>query len=374
VILVVSLNPALDITYRVDVVDWAGVNRPAEVHTRPGGKGLNVARVLHALGADVLLIAMTGGNNGNEVQSAFRATGISAVYAEIAAETRRTVSVVDVGRGDTAGFYEAGPPVTASEYARFLEHYAAALPGCSAVLLSGTLPGGLPARTYAELIAMATDAGVPSVLDAEAEALWLGVAARPAIVKPNRTELESAVGRPLPRSGDLDAVAVAAAQLRDRGAGAVVVTLGADGLVAVTADGTWVATHKPARGNPTGAGDAAAAALVYGHVLGQSWPELLRRTAALGAAAVAAPVAGEFRTADYQHALATVTVSRLERLLCPWYLPPRSSALRARPHAASGRSMSSGSSTRKLSSPVPRPPVHRSSCKSARTAWPITAH
>jgi tagatose 6-phosphate kinase len=307
------------------------------------------------------------------VQSAFRATGIPAVYAEIAAETRRTFSVVDVGRGDTAGFYEAGPPVTGSEYARFLEHYAAALGGCAAVLLTGTLPGGLPARTYAELIAMAAEAGVPSVLDAEGEALWLGVAACPAIIKPNLAELESAVGRPQLRSGDLDGVAEAGAQLRDRGAGAVVVTLGADGMIAVTADGTWVATLKPEAGNPTGAGDAAAAALVYGHVLGQSWPELLRRAAALGAAAVAAPVAGEFRTIDYQRALATVQVSRLERGLCPSYLQPRLSALRALPHAARGRSMSSGSSTRKVSSPAQRRPALRSSCKSARTAWPITA-
>jgi tagatose 6-phosphate kinase len=313
VILVVSLNPALDITYRIEVVDWAGVNRPAEVHARPGGKGLNAARVLHALGADVLLVAMAGGDTGNEVQSAFRATGIPAVYAEITADTRRTFSVVDMGRGDTAGFYEAGPPVSAGEYARFLEHYAAALPGCSAVLLSGTLPGGLPARTYAELIEMAAAAGVPSVVDAEAEALWLAAAACPSIVKPNLAELESAVGRPLLRTGDLDGVAEAAEQLRDRGAGAVVVTLGADGLIAVTADGTWVATPKPEDGNPTGAGDAAAAALVYGQVLGQSWPELLGRTAALGAAAVAAPVAGEFRAADYERTLASVKVSRWER-------------------------------------------------------------
>jgi tagatose 6-phosphate kinase len=185
------------------------------------------------------------------------------------------------------------------------------------VLLTGTLPGGLPAGTYAELIAMAADAGVPSVLDAEAEALWLGVAARPAIVKPNIAELESAIGCPLLRTGDLDGVAEAAGQLRDRGAGVVVVTLGAEGLIAVTPDGTWVATPKPEAGNPTGAGDAAAAALVHGQVLGQSWPELLRRAAALGAAAVAAPVAGEFRMADYQRALAAVQVSRLERGLCP---------------------------------------------------------
>ncbi|HUA42437.1 MAG TPA: hexose kinase [Streptosporangiaceae bacterium] len=310
-ILVVSLNPALDITYRIEDVDWAGVNRPAEVHARPGGKGLNAARVLHALGADVLLIAMTGGHTGNEVRSAFSATGIPAVYADIAADTRRTFSVVSTGRGHTAGFYEAGPLVTAAEYARFVEQYRAALAGCSAVLLTGTLPGGLPGGTYAELIRMAADAGVPAVLDAEAEALWLGAAAAPVIVKPNLAELESAVGRTLPTS-DLAGVAEAAAQLRDLGAGAAVVTLGADGLVAVTADGTWLARPQPAEGNPTGAGDAAAAALVYGYVLGQPWPELLGRAAALGAAAVAAPVAGEFGAADYERALAGVQVSRWE--------------------------------------------------------------
>jgi tagatose 6-phosphate kinase len=311
VILVVSLNPALDITYRIEDVDWAGVNRPAEVHARPGGKGLNAARVLQALGAEVLLVAITGGHTGNEVRSAFSATGIPAVYADIAADTRRTFSVVSTGPGHTAGFYEAGPPVTADEYARFLGQYAAALAGCSAVLLTGTLPGGLPAGTYAELIRMAADAGVPAVLDAEAEALWLGATAGPAIVKPNLPELESAVARSLP-ADDLRGVAEAASQLRDLGAGAAVVTLGAGGLIAVTAEGTWVARPQPEDGNPTGAGDAAAAALVYGYELGQPWPELAGRAAALGAAAVAAPVAGEFRVADYERALAGVQVSRWE--------------------------------------------------------------
>jgi tagatose 6-phosphate kinase len=268
--------------------------------------------VLHALGADVLLVAMTGGDTGNEVRSALRATGVPAVFAEIAGHTRRTFAVVDTGRGDTAGFYEPGPPVTAAEYAGFLEHYADALPGCSAVLLTGSLPSGLPAGTYAELIRMAAEAGVPSVLDAAGEALRLGAAACPAIVKPNLAELESAVGRALPRTGCLDGVAEAAGQLRDLGAGAVVVTLSADGLIAVTAEGTWLARPRPQQGNPTGAGDAVAAALVHGLVLGQSWPDRLGRAAALGAAAVAAPVAGEFCPADYERALAAVRVSRSE--------------------------------------------------------------
>ena len=63
-IVVIALNPALDITHHVHGVDWAGVNRPARVQAVPGGKGVNVARTLHALGADVLMLGMVGGGTG----------------------------------------------------------------------------------------------------------------------------------------------------------------------------------------------------------------------------------------------------------------------------------------------------------------------
>ncbi|HUB40778.1 MAG TPA: 1-phosphofructokinase family hexose kinase [Streptosporangiaceae bacterium] len=312
-ILVVALNPALDVTHQLSHVDWAGVNRPDAVHEQPGGKGLNVARVLHAGGSDVLLAGLAGGHTGNELKAALGAAHVPAVFADIAGETRRTFAIVDSERAQTAMFNEPGPVVSEAEYAAFAALFGEALPRSSAVVLSGSLPPGLPARTYARLITMAAEAGVPTLLDASGDPLRFGVAAGPAIVKPNLAELEVIAGQPLP--GDC-AVVAAAADLRAFGADAVVVTLGTDGLLAVTGEGSWHARPEPVAGNPTGAGDAAAAALVHGLVEGTPWPDRVRHAAALGAAAVAAQVAGEYAPADYERALASVRVTSWEQSSC----------------------------------------------------------
>jgi tagatose 6-phosphate kinase len=324
VILVACLNPALDITHEVAAVDWAGINRPAAVHDRPGGKGLNVARTLHALGADVLVTGLAGGITGAGVAAALGVLGVRAAFTPVTGETRRTFTIVDGtvvdGQRRTAAFHEAGPAVSAAEFAAFQGRYQAMLAGADAVVLSGSLPPGLPDETWATLVEAASAAGVPAVLDTHGEALRLGAAAGPAIVKPNLSELEALAGRPLSAGSGADlaaaaslaAVAGAARELRAAGAGAVVVTLGPDGLLAVTGDGCWRARPPAAvAGNATGAGDAVAAALAHGLVLGRPWDERLRHAAALGAATAAAPVAGEFRGEDYLGTLGAVTVERV---------------------------------------------------------------
>jgi tagatose 6-phosphate kinase len=322
-VLVVALNPALDITHELARVDWAGVNRPAVVLERPGGKGLNVARTLLALGADVLVTGLAGGRTGDAVRSALAGTGVPARFTPIAGETRRTFAVVDAGRGQTALFSEPGPEVSAAEYARFRDGYRAGLAGSAAVVLTGSLPRGVAGDSYAALVRAAAAAGVPVLLDADGAALRHGVAAGPDVVKPNQAELAAAVpatavpATAVPATAaDDDGVAwsaVAAQELRAAGARAVVVSLGAAGLLAVTAEGSWRATppHRVA-GNPTGAGDAVVAGLAHLLVLGRPWPERLRHAVALGAAAAAAPAAGEFRTADYQEALAGASVTRIK--------------------------------------------------------------
>lgn len=315
-IAVVALNPALDVTHHVAGVDWAGLNRPATVRAVAGGKGPNVARTLHALGADVLLLGIAGGTTGAAVRAGLLAAGVPAVFTDIAADTRRTFVVVDTASGKVASFYEPGPPVTAAEYDRFRVTFADALPGCAAVVLSGSLPAGLPPDTYADLIATAAAAGVPAILDAAGPALLAGAAAGPAIVKPNLAELAAAADRELSWGDPAGQAAVlaAAGRLRAAGAQAVVVTAGTDGLIAVTAEGTWHAAPRPVRGNPTGAGDAVAAGLAHGLTLGRPWPERLSHAAALGSATATAPVAGEFRAEDYRLALADLEVRELEQV------------------------------------------------------------
>jgi tagatose 6-phosphate kinase len=317
-ILVVTLNPALDLTYELRRVDWAGVNRPAEVRSRPGGKGINVGRTLHALGADVLVLGLAGELTGEAVRSALAATGVPGAFTEIAGETRRTLAVIDRDRGQTALFNEPGPRVSAAEYAALRARYQAELAASAAVVLTGSLPPGLPSGSYAELTGIAAAAGVPVVLDAEGEPLLRGLGASPAVIKPNLAELSGAVGRRLTGTDSTGRAAVAAAalELREAGAQAVVVSLGAGGLLAVTGDGVWQAVHPGAvAANPTGAGDAVVAGLTHRLVLGHPWAERLRHAVALGSAAAAAPVAGEFSPADYEQALDQVTVVRRDGLM-----------------------------------------------------------
>jgi tagatose 6-phosphate kinase len=204
--------------------------------------------------------------------------------------------------------------VTERELAAFRAQYDKALAGASAVVLSGSLPHGLAAGTYASLIETAKAAGVPAVLDTHGEALLRGAAVGPAIVKPNLEELANLTRRRLSAADgpDLAAVTAAANQLRTVGAQTVVASMGPAGLLAATADGRWLARPAAVTGNATGAGDAVVAALAHGLVLGRPWDERLRHAAALGAATVAAPAAGEFSDADYASALSAVAVHREE--------------------------------------------------------------
>jgi tagatose 6-phosphate kinase len=313
-ILAVTLNPALDVTHHVRHADWDGVNRPYQVLTRPGGKGLNVARVLRTLGADVRAIGLAGGLNGQAVHDGLAAAGVPASFAPIAGATRRTFTVVDEAAGRVAAFNEPGPAVTDGEYRLFLDLFGRALAGCSVAVLSGSVPPGVPVTGYAELTRTAVAAGVPVILDADGPALRHALAAGPAVVKPNLAELERAAGREL-RAGDepdLVAVAGAARELTAAGAGAAVISLGHRGLLAVTPDGAWrAAPAGRSAGNPTGAGDAVVAGLALGLSLGNRWEGRLRACAALGAAAVAAPAAGDISLDDYRRELDLVELTAI---------------------------------------------------------------
>jgi tagatose 6-phosphate kinase len=256
---------------------------------------------------------LAGGRTGEALADGLAGTGITVELTPIAGETRRTFVVVDSVRGQTALFNEPGPAVSAAEYERFFVAYEKALASSAAVVLSGSLPPGVPAEAYAGLIAAAAGTGVRAVLDASGAGLAYGAAAGPAVVKPNLAELEAVAGHKLrtdeAAAPDLPVIERAARALAGP-ATSVVVSLGPDGLLAVGPDGTWHARppgHVP--GNPTGAGDAVVAGLADSLVRGQDWPATLRHAAALGTAAAAAPVAGAFGWADYERLVTTVQVT-----------------------------------------------------------------
>ncbi|WP_328362341.1 1-phosphofructokinase family hexose kinase [Streptomyces sp. NBC_00445] len=302
-ILTVTLNTALDITYRVRALRPHTSHRVSEVTERPGGKGLNVARVLAALGHEVTVTGFTGGATGRVVQDRLTTTpGLVDALVPISGPTRRTIAVVDEQTGDTTQLNEPGPVITPAEWSAFQEAYEDLLPSASAVALCGSLPPGVPVGAYAGLIRDARAAGVPVLLDTSGEPLRRGVAARPDLIKPNADELAELTGSHEPFRATQDA--------RRRGAHAVVASLGPEGLLAVTPEGRWrAAPPAPVHGNPTGAGDSAVAGLLSGLVEHLPWPDRLARAIALSAATVLAPAAGEFDRRAYEELVGRVAVT-----------------------------------------------------------------
>ncbi|CAL2057049.1 MULTISPECIES: 1-phosphofructokinase family hexose kinase [Streptomyces] len=302
-ILTVTLNTALDITYRVRSLRPHASHRVSEVIERPGGKGVNVGRVLAALGHEVTVTGFAGGGTGRAVRDGLaRAEGLTDALVPVAGATRRTIAVVDEHSGDTTQLNEPGPQIAPAEWAMFLDRYAELLSGASAVALCGSLPPGVPVGAYAGLIRTARSLGVPVLLDTSGEPLRRGVAARPDIIKPNADELAELTGSHDPLRATESA--------RRRGAHTVIASLGPNGLLASTPEGRWRAT-PPGRvhGNPTGAGDSAVAALLSGLVTRLPWPTRLAHAIALSAATVRAPAAGEFDRQTYEELLGRVTVT-----------------------------------------------------------------
>lgn len=288
VIVTVCLNPAIDVTYRVQELSVGRSHRVLEVHARAGGKGVNVARVLHQLDEPVTVAGLCGGTTGGEIAADLQRSGLRAAFTPISGQSRRTVTVVDAR--DATVFNEPGPPVSAAEWTAFTTAFGEIAKTGRVVVMSGSVPPGCPDTAYAELVAIARANGAAVVLDAEGEQLRHALRARPDVAKPNAAEVAHLFGSPVTTRQD----ARAAAQLLcNSGAEAGIVSLGAEGFVAVTPSAVFdVRLPRRIRGNQTGAGDALAGAIARGLARHDPWPELLADAAALSAAAVAVPVAG----------------------------------------------------------------------------------
>ena len=289
-ILTVTPNAALDVTYTVDRIRPDSVHRVGSVRRRAGGKGINVARMLHALGEDVRAVTALGGVVGAAVAHDLVEAGIPAGLASIDGETRCTTTILSAEDGSVTLFNEPGPRFTAADWTLLVD--VVRCHAAEVVVCSGSLPPGAPPDGYTRLLGSGK-----SILDTSGDALLAGLTAEPSVVKPNAAELRDVTGMADPET--------AAAELRKAGAGAVVVSLGVDGLIAVTGEGTWhAAPSSVLAGNSTGAGDAVVAALALGLRDGEPWPQLLRRAVALSGAAVLGPLAGDVDLAHYHRELA----------------------------------------------------------------------
>lgn len=279
-ILTVTLNPALELTYRVPRLDVHGTHRVRDTAQRPGGRGLATALVLSALGHRTTVTGFAGGRTG-EALRALLATrdGVREAFVTVGGDTRGIVAVTDEATGGTTRFNELGPHITSTEWAAFRDAFTTLLhdPDTEAVALCGSLPPGVPVGAYAQLVRDSRTAGRTVLLDAGGEPLRRGLAARPDVVTPGIEELSGLTGSTEPLR--------AARGAQRRGAHAVAASLGADGLLVVAPDGLWHAVPPawPA-GTPAHADGSATAGLLSGTVEGLGWPDRIARAVALSAA------------------------------------------------------------------------------------------
>ncbi|QNE13312.1 1-phosphofructokinase family hexose kinase [Pseudarthrobacter sp. NBSH8] len=294
-IITVTPNPAVDLTYHVDGIIPGGSHRVDTPLSRAGGKGLNVARVAHQLGSTVLAIAPAGGAAGAAFAAELAASGVPHRLIPVRAETRRSIALVDDVSGHTSIFNESGLPLEPAEWQALAAVVVESLSGddghLAGVLVgSGSLPAGAPQDFYSALVKLAHDAGVPAIIDTSGPGIIAAARAGADLLKPNNHELTEAMGQ--------QDLAGAALQLIGLGARRVLVSTGADGMMAFDAaepDRYWHARlPEPLNGNPTGAGDAAVSAAAVALANGVTDTEqILRAATAWSAAAVLMPGAGE---------------------------------------------------------------------------------
>jgi len=308
-VLCVTLNAALDITYRADSVVLGDVNRVERTHAHAGGKGVNVARLLGGWGRSATVCGFTGGLVGAEIVASLDELEVSHRMVACAGHNRRTVTVVSAADQAATGLYEPGPTITATEWEAFLAAYAEELDAATLVVLSGSLPPGAPGDAYLQLTGAARARGLPVILDAHGKPLLHALEAGPTIVTPNETELAEAAG--LARPIALEVAADAVRGLVAGGAERAVATLGPRGLLGTDGAHAWLAATPSVRGNPTGAGDAVVAVLADSELSGRPWPEALRQAAATAAAAVRMPAAGSVDPVDVAELFEHVEVREL---------------------------------------------------------------
>ncbi|WP_018909435.1 1-phosphofructokinase family hexose kinase [Salinispora arenicola] len=252
-IVTLTLNPSLDRTIEIGELIRGDVIRAASARIEPGGKGVNVSRALLANGVPSRALVACGGDEGGQLIRLLRNEQVDVRALPVAGTSRSNITLSEPD-GTTTKVNEPGPELSAAEFSAITDQVLAEAGAGGCVVVCGSLPPGLPIQEFFHLCERVVAAGDQLVVDTSGPALQAAAKAGATLVKPNREELAEVVGRPLVSFSD---VVDAAQELRSWGAGAVLASLGADGVVLVDATGVIVGAATVSRPRSSvGAGDA----------------------------------------------------------------------------------------------------------------------
>lgn len=306
-ILILCPNLCLDRVLVVPGFTSGRIHRAGAGTSLASGKGLNVARAVRALGEEVTVVGLVGGDeNGRAIVRGARAHGISLHAVRVQGPTRVCTLIIDPEKAETV-INEVGPEADGGIDELLLRYVRGGLRRAGALVVAGSLPAALPANFYARAIELSREAKrIPTLLDAAGAPLRLGLLAKPDLIKVNRTEMADVIGRPL---ASVDDVLAAADTLRAETGGEVIVTMGAAGAALVTAEGRWhLSPPEVARVNTIGAGDSLTAGVVVSLLRGHSLLDAVRAGVAAAAADVTTLLPGTIDAAQMDALLPRVAV------------------------------------------------------------------
>lgn len=300
-ILVVSLSPALDVTYFVSKIELGASHQVTKVRKVAGGKGVNVASVISQLSKKANLLLPLGGVTGEQIAEELRQRNIAFDSTKIAAETRTCVTVVSE---QATVFNEPAATLSETELQDFKKILLENLEEIKVVVFSGSVPKTISPASYQSLIASCKAQGKTVIVDTSGEYLLAAISAGADWLKPNQEELLQATGT----KNLSDAIS----ELKRIGSVNLLLSQGSEGAMLFSEARLLRAEVPKVNGNPTGAGDAMVAGLATGLAEGLKEAELLARSCALGSAAVVEEIAGRVdleRMAEFQD---KITVSEVE--------------------------------------------------------------
>ncbi|HEY1936049.1 MAG TPA: 1-phosphofructokinase family hexose kinase [Acetobacteraceae bacterium] len=292
-----TLNPALDIACSAEIVQHTHKIRTGDDHLDPGGGGVNVARVLHELGADTQAVLMTGGVTGALIEELLDKAGVPRLSMPLHGLNRICFTVFERSTGMEYRFVPEGPSVNRHDWHAVL-HLLEEIE-CDWLIASGSLEHGMPHDIYARVARIAHRRGQRVVLDCSGPALHQALGAGLELIKPSLGELRALVGHNLPDAASQESAAL---ELVLRGAARLVaVSMGETGAFLASAQGVIRMPALPCKVlSAVGAGDSFTAAISLALARGDSLEDALRWGVAAGTAAVMCAGTARLRRADVE--------------------------------------------------------------------------
>ena len=255
----VTLNPAIDVILEVSNLKINHYNKVLNAHTTSGGKGINVSKAVRGCGKETIAIGFLGGGRGRMIEEELRGLGITTNFWHIEEKTRSNTIVSDKETGQHTLLSETGPKITEYDLEMLKSIFYRVMSQCSVATLSGSLPRGVPVNIYGDLISIAKEREVKTILNTSGEQFIKGLEKKPFLAKPDLRESNRVFGIKIDKEKD---AIIAAKEVVQRGAEIGVVSLQNEKDVIATRDEIWFAEttyHKIV--NIIGAGDALVAGL-----------------------------------------------------------------------------------------------------------------